>query len=75
VRVTIGSDDPITFATTLPDEYQLVADTLSAAGVTGPQVDLWLSAAQRCGLMGRFTVARSDVPIQQPTCFGPPEPL
>jgi hypothetical protein len=75
VRVTIGSDDPITFATTLPDEYQLVADALSAAGVTGPQVDLWLSAAQRCGLMGRFTVPRSGVSIQQPTNFGPPVPL
>lgn len=75
VRVTIGSDDPITFATTLPDEYQLVADALAFAGVSTPKIDKWLSAAQRCGLMSRFTVPRSGLPIRQPMRFDPPPSL
>lgn len=59
IRVAIGSDDPITFATTLPEEYQLVADALSSAGVSAPDVDHWIEAARRCGLLSRFTVQRS----------------
>lgn len=59
VRVCIGSDDPITFATTLPEEYQLLADALAGAGVDGPNVDAWLEAARQCGLASRFTVPAS----------------
>jgi hypothetical protein len=75
VRVTIGSDDPITFATTLPDEYQLVADALSTAGVARPAMDQWLSAAQRCGILSRFTVPRSAKALRQPARFDPAVPL
>lgn len=60
VRVCIGSDDPITFATSLPEEYQLLADALTGAGIAGPDVDAWLDAARQCGLTTRFTVSRSE---------------
>jgi hypothetical protein len=60
VRVCIGSDDPITFAACLPEEYQLLADALTGAGIAGPDVDAWLEAARQCGLTTRFTVPRSS---------------
>jgi len=76
VRVCIGSDDPITFATSLPEEYQLLADTLAGAGVAGPDVDAWLEAARQCGLANRFTVPRSGLSLTSPLCSEmPPLPL
>jgi hypothetical protein len=66
VRVCIGSDDPITFATSLPEEYQLLADALAGAGVGAPDADAWLEAARQCGLATRFTVPRSGLPLTIP---------
>jgi hypothetical protein len=68
VRVCIGSDDPVTFATSLPEEYQLLADALTGAGVAGPDVDAWLEAARNCGLATRFTVSRSTASLKTPMC-------
>ena len=68
VRVCIGSDDPITFATSLPEEYQLLADALNGAGVAGPDVDAWLKSAIQCGLTAKFTVPRSPTELTVPTC-------
>jgi hypothetical protein len=45
IRVAIGSDDPTTFATSLPEEYQLVAFALADAGVAPAQADAWRNAA------------------------------
>ena len=66
VRVCIGSDDPITFATSLPEEYQLLADALTEAGVAAPAVDAWLDAAREAGLKSRFTVPRSGEDLMTP---------
>jgi hypothetical protein len=71
IRVAIGSDDPITFATTLPEEYQLVADALASAGVLAPDVDHWLDAARNCGLLSRFTVRHSGRPLLKNVRLGP----
>jgi len=61
VRVCIGSDDPITFATRLPEEYQLLADAMTEAGLAMHQVDAWLERARAAGMNTRFTVPRSPV--------------
>lgn len=66
VRVCIGSDDPITFTTGLPEEYQLLADALTEAGLAGPDVDAWLEEARLCGLAARFTVPRSKADLFSP---------
>ena len=66
MRVCIGSDDPITFATSLPEEYQLLADALTEAGVAAPAVDAWLDAAREAGLKSRFTVPRSGEDLMTP---------
>ena len=50
VRVCIGSDDPITFSTRLPDEYQLLADALVEGGLSMHQVDDWLERARAVGM-------------------------
>lgn len=68
VRVCIGSDDPITFATSLPEEYQLLADALASAGVSAPVVDEWLDAARQCAIATRFTVPRSGAELTLPIC-------
>ena len=66
VRVCIGSDDPITFATSLPDEYQLLADAMVEGGLSMHQVDAWLDRARVAGLTARFTVPRSDRSLTLP---------
>ena len=66
VRVCIGSDDPITFATSLPEEYQLLADALTGAGIAGPDVDAWLEATRQCGLTTKFTVPRLAGQLDKP---------
>ena len=70
VRVCVGSDDPITFATCLPDEYQLLADAMVEGGLAMPNVDAWLDSARANGLSARFTVPRSSLPLTRPFRFG-----
>jgi len=60
LRVCIGSDDPLTFATHTALEYQLLEDALLAGGVGQPQVDDWLEQARKTGLDYRFTSAIDD---------------
>lgn len=64
VRVCIGSDDPITFATRLPEEYQLLADAMLEGGLMPQDVDRWLERARSIGLNARFTVPRSNYPLR-----------
>jgi hypothetical protein len=58
VPVCIGSDDPLTFATTLPDEYQLLLDTLVLGGLSVDEAREWINDVRRIGLETRFTVPR-----------------
>ena len=56
VGVCIGSDDPLTFATTLPQEYQMVCDALVAAGCSELKAHAWIDKARQQGLDARFTL-------------------
>ena len=58
VSVCIGSDDPLTFATTLPHEYQLLFDTIVLAGQSHEVALGWLDAARATGMRARFTLPR-----------------
>jgi hypothetical protein len=59
VSVCIGSDDPLTFATSLREEYQLLHDALMLAGVTDEEARRWLERTRASGLETRFTLPRS----------------
>jgi hypothetical protein len=56
VSVCIGSDDPLTFATTLPHEYQLLFDALILAGHSHDTAMKWLNVARKAGMQARFTL-------------------
>lgn len=66
IKVCIGSDDPITFATTLPDEYMLLYDTLILAGVDSDQAEAWIDQARNTGINHRFTLRDWRLPEQLP---------
>ena len=59
LSVCIGSDDPLTFATNLPHEYQLLFDTVVLAGQSHEVALGWLDKARAAGMRGRFTLPRS----------------
>lgn len=58
LSVCIGSDDPLTFATTLPQEYQLLFDTIVMQGQSHEVALSWLDDAREAGLRARFTLPR-----------------
>lgn len=61
LAVCIGSDDPLTFGTSLPYEYQLVFDALILSGVSAENARTWLKNAQQRGLDARFTLPKRNV--------------
>jgi hypothetical protein len=58
VSVCLGSDDPLTFATNLRQEFQLVQDALLLAGFTEEEARRWLERTRASGLETRFTLPR-----------------
>jgi hypothetical protein len=62
----IGSDDPITFATTLPQEYQLLYDALVEDGASTLQAQDWIDRVRRTGMQRRFTLPRSSLKLTEP---------
>ena len=56
LAVCIGTDDPLTFATDMYSEYQLVWDTLGRLGYSDSARKAWLDNARRTGLLSRFTL-------------------
>ena len=63
LAVCIGSDDPLTFATDLRAEYQLIHDTLVLAGRSEAEAGEWTDAARKTGLGYRFTVPWQSLPL------------
>ena len=60
VGVCIGSDDPLTFNSNLPQEYQCLLDAMLLSGrLSDDQAIQWLDQARRCGLDHRFIIKRS----------------
>jgi len=58
VSICIGSDDPLTFATDLRQEYQFVHDALVMADCSEAEASQWLDEVRKTGLNYRFTVKR-----------------
>ena len=56
LSVCIGSDDPLTFATTLPHEFQLLFDTIVLSGGSHEEALDWLEHARAAGMRARFTL-------------------
>jgi len=57
LRICLGSDDPVTFATNLPEEYQLLADSITRAGHSAQDADRWIEEAREAGITSRFTIS------------------
>ncbi|MEW6277218.1 MAG: hypothetical protein AB1758_01245 [Candidatus Eremiobacterota bacterium] len=54
--VCIGSDDPIIFATTLPEEYQYLMDFVGLRGLSAEKALHWVDRLRQNGLAARFTL-------------------
>lgn len=61
LSVVIGSDDPLTFATGLREEYGLVYDSLVRAGLGHDVALSWVDQARRASLDHRFSLAVEEV--------------
>lgn len=57
LAVCIGSDNPITFATTLPHEYQLLFDAIVLGEKSHEVAIKWIDAVRETGMQSRFTLA------------------
>ncbi|MFY0528840.1 hypothetical protein ACN28I_38665 [Archangium gephyra] len=56
VQVALGDDDPVTFASSLPDEFSHLFYTLIRKGVSTQDALSWLDQVRRNGLRSRFTL-------------------
>jgi hypothetical protein len=65
LSVCIGSDDPLTFATTLPHEYQLLFDALILMGRSHDEAMKWIDEARDAGMQSRFTLSPDLEQISQ----------
>jgi hypothetical protein len=65
LSVCIGSDDPLTFATTLPHEYQLLFDALILMGRSHEEAMKWIDEARDAGMQSRFTLPPDVEQISQ----------
>lgn len=65
LSVCIGSDDPLTFATTLPHEYQLLFDALILMGRSHDEAMRWIDEARDAGMQSRFTLSPNVEQISQ----------
>ncbi len=62
LALSINSDDPLCFATTLADEYAYLYGALLRDGVGSAAALAWLQARRQDGHRSRFTLAASAVP-------------
>jgi hypothetical protein len=60
--VSINSDDPVTFATSLADEYAHLYFTLMRQGLSAHEALRWLDQLRENGWRSRFTLAASKEP-------------
>jgi hypothetical protein len=68
LSVCIGSDDPVTFATTLREEYQRLIDALVMGGHSQEEAERWLDRVREQGRTSRFTLPRREeaLPLDRP---------
>ena len=60
LRVSINSDDPLTFATSTGEEYAYMRAALESAGFPSADVASWIFERAADGLNSRFTTATRD---------------
>jgi hypothetical protein len=65
LSVCIGSDDPLTFATTLPHEFQLLFDALILREYSHEEAMKWIDEARGAGMQSRFTLPPDIEQISQ----------
>lgn len=65
LSVCIGSDNPLTLATTLPHEYQLLFDALLLRGYSHELAMKWIDDVRDAGMRTRFTLPRRVARIKQ----------
>ena len=58
ISICVGSDDPITFATSISKEYQRLYDSQILAGITNYSALEWIDRVREAGLNARFTLPR-----------------
>jgi hypothetical protein len=77
VSVCIGSDDPLTFGTTLRQEYQLLHDALLLSGFSDEEARRWIDRTRASGLESRFTIPRTRSLSLKALCYpdDDPEPI
>jgi hypothetical protein len=62
VPVVLGDDDPLTFATTLADEFGHLYFSLLARGTSSKNAREWLHGIAENGMLARFTLTESILP-------------
>jgi hypothetical protein len=65
LSICIGSDNPLTFATTLPHEYQLLFDAIVLGEETHEVAVKWIDEVREAGMRARFTLAPEVAQISQ----------
>jgi len=58
VSICIGSDDPLTFASAIRQEYQCLSDAMALSEFSDEETRQWLDRARASGLESRFTLPR-----------------
>lgn len=61
LRICVGSDDPLPFSTTLPEEYQFLYDSFVLAGKSPAEARSWLCEIAKMSMESRFTLS-PDLP-------------
>ncbi len=61
LKIAIGSDDPITFSTRLPQEYVLINNVMKYMNIDPQHAAHWLNEVRENGLNARFTLGPQTV--------------
>jgi hypothetical protein len=65
LSICIGTDNPLTFATTLPHEYQLLFDAMVLGEKTHEVAVKWIDEVREAGMRTRFTLAQDVAKFSQ----------
>lgn len=65
LSICIGTDNPITFATTLPHEYQLLFDAIVLGDKTHEVAVKWIEEVREAGMRTRFTLPADVAKLSQ----------
>jgi hypothetical protein len=66
MSICIGSDNPLTFATSLPHEYQLLFDAIVLGEQSHEVAIKWIDEVRESGMRARFTLASDEAHMSEP---------